>query len=190
VLVPSVKIDEWSLEEDAKLEELVVKYGRHRWAAVGAELGCTDNQCFRHWRLLHPEHKLSFKKDMVILRAAFTTNFVGREKERPDLGFQDFLLPSGVGEEVDKCPLPPSRLKISKEKIAPKPCKRPSKKSNPPSESCPEVNENLPIENKARTPELPSVVTEVTENSGGSNNTSAEYQQIIIDGVDIGRAYP
>jgi hypothetical protein len=152
VLDPSVKIDEWTPEEDAKLENLVVKYGRHRWAAVGAELGRTDNQCFRHWKLLHPEHKISFRKDMVILRAALATNFVGREKERPDLGFQDFLPPSGVG---DRSALPPSRPNTSKEKVASKPRKRPSKKRKSPEPSS-EVNENLPLEKEAPTPELPS----------------------------------
>ncbi|KAG0591135.1 hypothetical protein KC19_1G152700 [Ceratodon purpureus] len=162
VLDPSVKIDEWTPDEDAKLEELVDKYGRHRWAAVGAELGRTDNQCFRHWKLLHPEHKISFKKDMVILRAALATNFVGREKERPDLGFQDFLPPSGVGEGGNRRALPPSRPNTSKEKgapksrkkpsrpntskekAAPKPRKRPSKKTSP--VPCSEVNENQVVE--------------------------------------------
>ena len=165
VLDPSVKIDEWSPEEDAKLEELVVKYGRHRWAAVGAELGRTDNQCFRHWKLLHPEHKISFKKDMVILRAALATNFVGREKERPDLGFQDFLPPPRISEEVDRLLLPPSRPGPLKEKVAPKPRKRPTKKKPP--KPCPEVNEELPIEKKAPTPELPSLVTSVVTESSG-----------------------
>lgn len=136
VLDPSVKIDDWSAEEDAKLEELVVKYGRHRWAAVGAELGRTDNQCFRHWKLLHPEHKISFKKDMDIRRAALATNFVGREKERPELGLQDFLPPPGVGEEDCSRPL---LLKSSK------PVKRAPRKRKTP-ELPSEVNENLPLE--------------------------------------------
>lgn len=38
-----VKIDEWSLEEDVKLEEFVVKYGWYCWVVVGVELGCIDN---------------------------------------------------------------------------------------------------------------------------------------------------
>lgn len=163
VLDPSVKIDEWSPEEDAKLEELVVKYGRHRWAAVGAELGRTDNQCFRHWKLLHPEHKISFKKDMAIRRAALANNFVGREKERPDLGFQDFLPPPVAGEEEHNHPASPKSLTTSTENAVRKSGKRPSK--------------------KRKTPEL---VSQSTDNFP----TETEVQAVVVDCADGSNSMP
>lgn len=48
MLDPSIKIEDWTPEENIRLKELVVKHGSHRWAAVASEMGCrTDNQCFR-----------------------------------------------------------------------------------------------------------------------------------------------
>ncbi|CAK9868430.1 unnamed protein product [Sphagnum jensenii] len=101
VLDPSIKIEDWTPEENIRLKELVVKHGSHRWAAVASEMGCrTDNQCFRHWKALNLEHEVSFQKDTALRRAIFASNFVGRAKERPQLGLQDFQPPLQAVDNV------------------------------------------------------------------------------------------
>ncbi|KAJ7541402.1 hypothetical protein O6H91_10G058000 [Diphasiastrum complanatum] len=92
VLDPSLKREDWSKKEDKRLEEAVAKHGAHHWAAVANELKPrTDNQCWRRWRLLNPEHQAAFHKDVCIRRVALVPNFVGRKKERPSLGISDFF---------------------------------------------------------------------------------------------------
>ncbi|KAJ7566647.1 hypothetical protein O6H91_02G112800 [Diphasiastrum complanatum] len=92
VLDPSLKREDWSEKEDKRLEEAVKKHGAHHWAAVANELKPrTDNQCWRRWRFLNPEHQAAFQKDVRIRRVALVPNFVGRKKERPSLGIGDFV---------------------------------------------------------------------------------------------------
>eukprot|EP00249_Psilotum_nudum_P024573 c29226_g1_i2 orf=382-2736(-) len=92
VLDPSLKLEEWTDQEDRRLEEAVAKHGKHHWCAVANDLKPrTDNQCWRRWKCLHPEHLSEFQKDAHIRKVALVSNFVGRKKERPRLGPSDFI---------------------------------------------------------------------------------------------------
>ncbi|CAM6126983.1 unnamed protein product [Calypogeia fissa] len=92
VLDPSIKLGEWTEDEDGILEESVVRHGPHKWAAVANDLKIrTDNQCCRRWKFLHPEDQPEFQRTVHIRRTALVGNFQGRKKERSRLGPQDFI---------------------------------------------------------------------------------------------------
>lgn len=91
VIDPSLKLDEWTEEEDTKLKEAVSLHG-YCWAKVALSVPPrTDNQCRRRWTVLHPQELAAAQKAGKIRKAALISNFVGRKKERPTIGPSDFV---------------------------------------------------------------------------------------------------
>ncbi|XP_057828110.2 uncharacterized protein LOC131039397 isoform X1 [Cryptomeria japonica] len=91
VLDPSIKLEGWTEEEDAKLESAVSLYG-YCWSKVAISVPPrTDNQCRRRWKVLHPQELAAAQKARKIRKAALISNFVGRNKERPTIGPNDFF---------------------------------------------------------------------------------------------------
>lgn len=111
VLDPSIKLEGWTQEEDAKLETAVSIYG-YCWSKVAIFVPPrTDNQCRRRWKVLHPQELAAAQKARKIQKAALISNFVGRKKERPTIGPGDFVAEHKEGscpeanEEVSSAPL-------------------------------------------------------------------------------------
>eukprot|EP01018_Ginkgo_biloba_P008247 Gb_30719 [translate_table: standard] len=91
VLDPSLKLDEWTEEEDTKLKEAISLYG-YCWSKVAIFVPPrTDNQCRRRWKILHPQELAAAQKAGKIRKTALISNFVGRKKERPTIGPSDFI---------------------------------------------------------------------------------------------------
>jgi len=105
VLNPDLTQSPWTIEEDQALESAMVKYGLGKWAKVAEDLyPRTDNQCLRRWKKLHSE-KYQEYYDSVIKKRMLVRNFVGREKERPEITTSDIEIdPAAVkrGEEWEK----------------------------------------------------------------------------------------
>lgn len=132
VLDPSLTLAEWTEEEDQRLEEAVEKHGQHRWSTVANDLKPrTDNQCWRRWKHLHPEHLLAFQKDNQIQKAALINNFVGRRKERSKLTPSDFVPEPGAFAEDNKASSKLDNLNSAKKCENGEKCKRPAKKPKP-----------------------------------------------------------
>ncbi|KAK4735880.1 hypothetical protein R3W88_010141 [Solanum pinnatisectum] len=84
-LDPSLKLDEWTEEEDLKLKSAIDEHG-YSWSKVAACIPPrTDNQCRRRWIVLFPDEVSMLKEAKKIRREAFISNFVDREDERPAL---------------------------------------------------------------------------------------------------------
>jgi len=82
----------YTKEEDEKLASAIEKCGVGKWAKVAEYLyPRTDNQCWRRWKKLnsdiYPEYQQKVIKKRMLVR-----NFVGREKERPDLTSEDIYI--------------------------------------------------------------------------------------------------
>ncbi|GJY37382.1 Myb domain protein 4r1 [Tanacetum coccineum] len=104
-LDPSLKVDEWTEEEDMKLKAAVEEHN-HSWARVAACIPPrTDNQCRRRWMVLLPDQVLVLKAAKEIEKRCFVSNFVERVEERPQLTYKDFnkplLLESGPKTNED-----------------------------------------------------------------------------------------
>ncbi|KAK1356544.1 cell division cycle 5-like protein [Heracleum sosnowskyi] len=107
-LDPSVKVDEWSEEEDVRLKEAFDEHGPS-WGKIASCVSQrTDNQCLRRWKTLFPHEVPRLKAARRIRKVALISNFVDREARRPALGPSDFvqlqLLDSvPETEKIDPC---------------------------------------------------------------------------------------
>ncbi|KAK4750999.1 hypothetical protein SAY87_004481 [Trapa incisa] len=91
-LDPNLKMDEWTAEEDAKLEAAISKHG-HCWSKIAACLRPrTDNQCRRRWKLLFPQEVPLLQAAKKIQKRTFASNFVDRTSERPLFSANDLFL--------------------------------------------------------------------------------------------------
>ncbi|PKI59997.1 hypothetical protein CRG98_019585 [Punica granatum] len=91
-LDPSLNMDKWTAEEDAKLEAAISEHG-YCWSKIAACVPPrTDSQCRRRWKVLFPQEVPLLQQAKKIQRMAFISNFVDRESERPSLSPNDFLL--------------------------------------------------------------------------------------------------
>ncbi|CAN4088780.1 unnamed protein product [Withania somnifera] len=91
-LDPSLKLDEWTEEEDLKLKSAIDVHG-YSWSKVAACVPPrTDNQCRRRWMVLFPDEVPMLQVAKKIQREAFISNFVDREEERPALRPDDIVL--------------------------------------------------------------------------------------------------
>ncbi|XP_017235844.1 uncharacterized protein LOC108209447 isoform X2 [Daucus carota subsp. sativus] len=90
-LDPSVKLDEWSEEEDLRLKEAFEEHGPS-WNKIASYVSQrTDNQCLRRWKTLFPHEVPRFQAASRIKKVALISNFVDREARRPALGPSDFV---------------------------------------------------------------------------------------------------
>ncbi|GLT60360.1 hypothetical protein SLA2020_331290 [Shorea laevis] len=90
-LDPSLSQSKWSEEEDLRLEAAIEEHG-YCWSKVAACMPSrTDNQCWRRWKVLHPDRVPLLQEARRIWKSTCVSNFVGRESERPALGPDDFV---------------------------------------------------------------------------------------------------
>ncbi|KAJ8536053.1 hypothetical protein K7X08_034454 [Anisodus acutangulus] len=90
-LDPSLKLDQWTEEEDLKLKSAIDEHG-YSWSKVAACVHPrTDNQCRRRWQALFPDEVPMLQEAKKIRREAFISNFVDREEERPALRPNDIV---------------------------------------------------------------------------------------------------
>ncbi|KAL6183265.1 hypothetical protein ACLB2K_044676 [Fragaria x ananassa] len=98
-LEPSLKWCEWTEEEDSRLIKAIEECG-HCWSKVAAYVpNRTDNMCWRRWKVLFPDEVPLLREEKKIRKTALIRNFVDREKERPALGPNDFLLQDGTSRK-------------------------------------------------------------------------------------------
>ena len=99
ILNPDLNCGPWTDEEDAKLREAVKVYGVGKWSDVAKVMfPRTDNQCWRRWRFHSPEEMEGYRQVIFKRRQALVSNFVGREKERPELTADDFEIKENGGK--------------------------------------------------------------------------------------------
>ncbi|XVE63992.1 hypothetical protein DITRI_Ditri07aG0065100 [Diplodiscus trichospermus] len=92
-LDPALNLGIWTEEEDLRLEAAVEEHG-YCWSKIATCMPSrTDNQCWRRWKMLHPEEVPLLKEARRIRKATLISNFVDRESERPALGPNDFSIP-------------------------------------------------------------------------------------------------
>jgi len=93
ILDPKLKDGPWTKEEDELLMKAIEKHGIGKWSKIAEEVPSrTDNQCWRRWKQLNPEQAEPYRKKIKKKEKALVRNFVGREKERPELDPDDFDL--------------------------------------------------------------------------------------------------
>ncbi|KAJ0980441.1 hypothetical protein J5N97_008696 [Dioscorea zingiberensis] len=89
-LDPSLNLEAWTAEEDAKLLDAINMHG-YCWSRVA---NCvpprTDSQCRRRWKVLLPHEVPLLQAARQIKQTALISNFVDRESERPLIGPNDF----------------------------------------------------------------------------------------------------
>ncbi|KAJ0772228.1 putative transcription factor MYB family [Helianthus annuus] len=92
-LDPCLNMDEWTEEEDMKLKEAIEEH-QYCWSRIAAAVPPrTDSQCRRRWKVLFPHEVRMLQVARSMKKAAFISNFVDREGERPDLTVKDFVAP-------------------------------------------------------------------------------------------------
>ncbi|XVF50512.1 hypothetical protein PTKIN_Ptkin04bG0107100 [Pterospermum kingtungense] len=92
-LDPDLNLGKWTEEEDLRLEAAIEEHGYY-WSKIAAFMSSrTDNQCWRRWKMLHPEEVPLLQEARIIRKATRICNFVDRESERPALGPNDFNIP-------------------------------------------------------------------------------------------------
>ncbi|KAM0021287.1 putative transcription factor MYB-HB-like family [Helianthus debilis subsp. tardiflorus] len=92
-LDPCLNMDEWTEEEDMKLKEAIEEH-QYCWSRIAAAVPPrTDSQCRRRWKVLFPHEVRMLQVARSMKKAAFISNFVDREGERPDLTVKDFVVP-------------------------------------------------------------------------------------------------
>nr|XP_043613164.1 myb-like protein L isoform X2 [Erigeron canadensis] len=90
-LNPSLNMNEWTEEEDLKLKQAIEDHG-YCWSRIAACIPPrTDSQCLRRWKVLLPHEVPIQQRVRKMKKAALVSNFVDREKERPDLTVKDFI---------------------------------------------------------------------------------------------------
>lgn len=86
VLDPSMSLNSWTSDEIKRLED-ALEDGKllGSWSKVAKEVKTrTDNQCWRQWKLLHPDVKTNFKANLIYSRWSMTTSrFRIRKGESP-----------------------------------------------------------------------------------------------------------
>jgi len=94
ILNPELNTGPWSKEEDESLKKAIKEVGAGNWSKI-AEIMYprTDNQCWRRWRLISSEEVSNYRKKINTKKKALVKNFVGREKERPEITADDFEVP-------------------------------------------------------------------------------------------------
>ncbi|VFQ78630.1 unnamed protein product [Cuscuta campestris] len=89
-LDPSLNLNEWTEQEDLKLAAAIEEHG-YSWSKVATCVAPrTDSQCRRRWKVLYPHEVPLLREARNIQKAAFISNFVDRETERPSLKPNDF----------------------------------------------------------------------------------------------------
>ncbi|KAM5570451.1 myb-like protein L [Rosa sericea] len=119
-LEPSLRCGEWTEEEDSRLIAAIEEYG-HCWSKVAACVPHrTDNMCWRRWKVLFPDEVPLLREEKRIRKTALIRNFVDREKERPALGPNDFLLQDVTSMKTLTYPRKTGRLSQVPKKIKPR----------------------------------------------------------------------
>ncbi|VFQ95987.1 unnamed protein product [Cuscuta campestris] len=89
-LDPALNLNKWTEEEDLKLAAAIEEHG-YSWSKVATCVAPrTDSQCRRRWKVLYPHQVPLLQEARNIQKAAFISNFVERETERPSLTPIDF----------------------------------------------------------------------------------------------------
>ena len=89
------------MQENKKLDEAVQIYGLGKWSQVAQMLAPrTDNQCWRRWKAMHHEELDGYRHTILKKRIGMVNNFVGREKERPELTVDDFDMSIDINSQV------------------------------------------------------------------------------------------
>ncbi|XWS50801.1 hypothetical protein CRYUN_Cryun12cG0119900 [Craigia yunnanensis] len=92
-LDPALNLGIWIEEEDLRLETAIAEHG-YCWSKIATCIPSrTDNQCWRRWKMLHPEEVPLLQEARRKRKATLISNFVDRESERPTLGPNDFNIP-------------------------------------------------------------------------------------------------
>ncbi|KAL6074235.1 Transcription factor MYB3R-1 [Balamuthia mandrillaris] len=100
VLNPGVNNGPWTNEEDEKLREAIAQHGLGKWSQVAQMMPMrTDNQCWRRWKTLNSQDLVHYKRVIFKKKKGMVSNFVGREKERPELTPDDFEIEEGEERE-------------------------------------------------------------------------------------------
>eukprot|EP01089_Gocevia_fonbrunei_P019137 TRINITY_DN6675_c0_g2_i3.p1 TRINITY_DN6675_c0_g2~~TRINITY_DN6675_c0_g2_i3.p1 ORF type:complete len:317 (+),score=95.79 TRINITY_DN6675_c0_g2_i3:144-953(+) len=91
ILNPQLNNGPWTDEEDVRLKDAIEKFGIGKWSQIANALHPrTDNQCWRRWKSLNVEQVDDYRRTIYKKRKGLVNNFVGREKERPNLTPDDF----------------------------------------------------------------------------------------------------
>ncbi|PRQ20625.1 putative transcription factor MYB-HB-like family [Rosa chinensis] len=107
----SLKFGEWTEEEDSILRAAIGEHG-HCWSKVSVCVPQrTDNMCWRRWKVLFPEEVLLLREERRIRKAALIRNFADREKERPALGPNDFLVAEATSTKTSTFPRKTGNIK-------------------------------------------------------------------------------
>ncbi|KAF0977166.1 hypothetical protein FDP41_003819 [Naegleria fowleri] len=94
ILNPDLKVGPWTKEEDESLKKAIKELGAGNWSKIAEVMyPRTDNQCWRRWRLISSEEVPDYRKKILKREKALVKNFVGREKERPDITADDLEIP-------------------------------------------------------------------------------------------------
>lgn len=110
ILNPGLNVGPWTEEEDEKLRQHVEAHGAGKWAEIARILRPrTDNQCWRRWKSLNSGVEVAnYRKSVHKKKKGLVNNFVGREKERPDLTIGDFPAQDDDDEEPPRRPPSPT----------------------------------------------------------------------------------
>ncbi|KAI3515764.1 hypothetical protein L1887_14668 [Cichorium endivia] len=101
-LDPALNMNEWTPQEDLQLKYAISEHG-YCWSKVAACVPPrTDNQCRRRWSVLLPHEVPVLQRARKMKKAAFISNFVDREEERPALTVNDFIAPLLIESAPEK----------------------------------------------------------------------------------------
>ncbi|EFC50340.1 myb transcription factor [Naegleria gruberi] len=93
ILNPVLNVGPWTKEEDESLKRAIKDLGAGNWSKIAEVMHPrTDNQCWRRWRLISSEEVSDYRKKIYKREKALVKNFVGREKERPDITADDLQI--------------------------------------------------------------------------------------------------
>eukprot|EP01103_Thecamoeba_quadrilineata_P008645 TRINITY_DN18384_c0_g1_i1.p1 TRINITY_DN18384_c0_g1~~TRINITY_DN18384_c0_g1_i1.p1 ORF type:complete len:727 (+),score=136.69 TRINITY_DN18384_c0_g1_i1:58-2181(+) len=111
-LNPNLNHSSWTEEEDRRLLASTNQHGIGKWSLVAQDLAPrTDNQCWKRWKIINhekfQEHCVNRQKRICGL----VSYFVGREKDRPELGPEDFEMNI---TEINKTNNKPTTMPASK----------------------------------------------------------------------------
>uniref|UniRef100_A0A6B2L0H1 Uncharacterized protein n=1 Tax=Arcella intermedia TaxID=1963864 RepID=A0A6B2L0H1_9EUKA len=92
ILNPDLTCEDWTPEEDVKLQRAISQHGVGKWALVAKDLyPRTDNQCWRRWKSKNVKAVLEYNKKRK-RKSQMVRNFAGRAKERSTLTLDDITL--------------------------------------------------------------------------------------------------
>lgn len=100
ILNPELNSGPWTEEEDELLIRATEEHGVGKWSKIADVLyPRTDNQCWRRWKILTGRDEVkSYKERIKKEYTGIMRNFVGREKERPSLTADDFVIRANTTE--------------------------------------------------------------------------------------------